>query len=498
MLIASIEVVGAVDPSLSNSGGGNWQYSREITVSENSGSTLTDYQVLLQLLDGNFPTTTSDGADIRFTDINGNELSYWIEKWDYPGKSASIWVKVPSIPANGKSTIKMYYGNPSASTSSNVETIREVDGVVGSWHFDEGSGSALKDSSGNGNDGEIYGATWVDGKYGKALSFDGVDDYVDLSSISSQTYPLTIEMWTKPDTTAPVGLFDSAPGQQYVIRNYLAGYIDWWDADPQVTLNLVADEWAHLVFIFWYNGNRQIDYYKNGVLQTSATGSTNSALAWTTFRLGNINSGKAGWYDGLIDEVRIYNRPLSDKEVLDLYNNYGYTRKNYPGKVLVRKYAFPEPTITLSNEKTESVIVSYVLTPTATSTSTATPIPTATPTSTATSTSTATPTPTATPTSTTTPTSTATSTPTATPTPTASPGEEGIIPTTTSVNGKLLQLMGVILIVSGLLFTALTSIKKDVSIEFGVSERNLKYVGGTGILLVIIGACILLKCSNLI
>ncbi|KAF5421224.1 MAG: hypothetical protein C5S45_03880, partial [Candidatus Methanocomedens sp.] len=62
----------------------------------------------------------------------------------------------------------------------------------------------------------------------------------------------------------------------------------------------------------------------------------------------------------------------------------------------------------------------------------------------------------------------------------------------------LLQLMGVILIVSGLLFTALTSIKKDVSIEFGVSERNLKYVGGTGILLVIIGACILLKCSNLI
>jgi len=189
------------------------------------------------------------------------------------------------------------------------------DGLVAQWHFDEGSGGIVADSSGNGNDGVIHGATWVEGKYGGALSFDGVDNYVDLSSIPSQTYPLTIAMWTKPDTSPPIGLFDSAHGQQYVIRNYLAGYIEWWNADPQVTLNLVADEWAHLVFIFWYDGNRHIDYYKNGVLQTSATGSTNSALAWTTFRLGNINSGTAGWYDGLIDEVSIYNRALNAEEV---------------------------------------------------------------------------------------------------------------------------------------------------------------------------------------
>jgi len=114
------------------------------------------------------------------------------------------------------------------------------------------------------------------------------------------------------------------------------------------------------------------------------------------------------------------------------------------------------------------------------------------------------PTTTATSTSTATPTSTATSTPTATPTSTttststASPGEGGIVPPPTSENRKLLELMGAILIISGLFFTAVTSIKKDVSIEFGVSERNLKYVGGTGVLLVIIGACILLRCYNLI
>ena len=63
--------------------------------------------------------------------------------------------------------------------------------------------------------------------------------------------------------------------------------------------------------------------------------------------------------------------------------------------------------------------------------------------------------------------------------------------TTTPVT--LVQIMGVILILAGLLFTALTTIKKDVIIEFGFTERTLKYVGSTGVLLVIIGAYILLK-----
>jgi hypothetical protein len=64
--------------------------------------------------------------------------------------------------------ILMLAGMP-ASVQAQNET-----GLVGEWHFD---GDA-KDSSGNGNDGTIYGATFVEGKFGKALSFDGVDDYV--------------------------------------------------------------------------------------------------------------------------------------------------------------------------------------------------------------------------------------------------------------------------------------------------------------------------------
>jgi hypothetical protein len=118
LIIASLAVTGDAVPSLSNSGGGSWQYQRDITIS-NIGGTLSDYQVLVSLTSGNFPTNAQNsGADIRFTDASGAELSYWIENWDYYSRTAKIWVKVTSI-ASGSTTIRMYYGNPSATSVSN-------------------------------------------------------------------------------------------------------------------------------------------------------------------------------------------------------------------------------------------------------------------------------------------------------------------------------------------------------------------------------------------
>ena len=53
--------------ALSNSGGGDWSYYKEITVKEKSGKSLTDYQVLVELNPSNFPVTAkSDGSDLRF------------------------------------------------------------------------------------------------------------------------------------------------------------------------------------------------------------------------------------------------------------------------------------------------------------------------------------------------------------------------------------------------------------------------------------------------
>ncbi|MCW3136374.1 MAG: DUF2341 domain-containing protein, partial [Canidatus Methanoxibalbensis ujae] len=81
---------------------------------------LTDYQVLVELnsTNFNFAHAQTNGEDIRFTDVEGNLLSYWIEEWDAVNETAKVWVKVPSIPANGTVEIWLYYGNGEVTDAS--------------------------------------------------------------------------------------------------------------------------------------------------------------------------------------------------------------------------------------------------------------------------------------------------------------------------------------------------------------------------------------------
>lgn len=103
----------------------SWQYRMLINVEENSNSNLTNYQVpiILNPKTFNYSKANVDGSDIRFTFYNSSnnnetELSYWIEKWNISNES-KIWVNVKRIPAGGTSTIYMYYGNPTANSTSN-------------------------------------------------------------------------------------------------------------------------------------------------------------------------------------------------------------------------------------------------------------------------------------------------------------------------------------------------------------------------------------------
>jgi len=113
LVIALVLSVGMAS-ALSNSDGGDWSYYKEITIKENSGKALSDYQVLVELNPSNFPDKAkSDGSDLRFAE-DGKELSYWIEDYDAGAKTAKIWVKVSSISANSEAKIKVYYGNEKA------------------------------------------------------------------------------------------------------------------------------------------------------------------------------------------------------------------------------------------------------------------------------------------------------------------------------------------------------------------------------------------------
>jgi PGF-CTERM protein/uncharacterized repeat protein (TIGR01451 family) len=134
VLVLSVGMASA----LSNSGGGDWGYYREVTIKENSGTALSDYQVLVVLNPSNFPDNAKyDGSDIRFAE-DGKEFSYWIENYDVGAKTAKIWVKVPRIPANGEAKIKMHYGNDKAGTVSDGDATFEL--------FDDFSGYSVDQS----------------------------------------------------------------------------------------------------------------------------------------------------------------------------------------------------------------------------------------------------------------------------------------------------------------------------------------------------------------
>jgi hypothetical protein len=120
----------------------SWAQRKPITLTEHSGSDLTQYQVKLSV---SYVTSKmkSDFSDMRFTANDGLSLiPFWIESYT-PSSSATVWVKVPSIPASGSATIYMYYGNPSAASASNGTATFEF--------FDDFSGSTLNSNKWNEN-----------------------------------------------------------------------------------------------------------------------------------------------------------------------------------------------------------------------------------------------------------------------------------------------------------------------------------------------------------
>ncbi|GIW65628.1 MAG: hypothetical protein KatS3mg094_147 [Candidatus Parcubacteria bacterium] len=196
-----------------------------------------------------------------------------------------------------------------------------TDGLMGYWPFDEISGNIAKDYSGNVNNAIIFNdPQLVDGKVGKALSFDGVNDYLQIPSSSSLNLPgnkESIFLWIKHNSNYILG-------QSYRWNRRLFS-TNWTFYDSNNSIYYVRngnpnDNLYHLV------GYTVLDTivktYKDGKFVTSTTRSVNAiGPASSYWWLGRVCSGSSCnlYYSGIIDEVRIYNRALSDQEIKALY-----------------------------------------------------------------------------------------------------------------------------------------------------------------------------------
>jgi len=212
----------------------------------------------------------------------------------------------------------------------------QTSGLVAHWSFDEGTGTTVTDSTGNGHTGTINGASWKSGTdciSGSCLSFDGADDYVDMGSDTSldNLGPLTYAAWIKSDVRATqiilskagpnpwspsIEFYLSSASPEFRVRGNSQGLKRYADFGA-----LTPTDWNHIVLTWDGSVNAaNVHIYINGVETTYRTTQDGTDIYDSTGKdmyIGSIEN-VASPFDGLIDDVRIYNIVLSNSEIADL------------------------------------------------------------------------------------------------------------------------------------------------------------------------------------
>ncbi|GEM_PF-3060405 len=203
---------------------------------------------------------------------------------------------------------------------------------VGRWHFEEGEGLVARDNSPNSNHGTLKNmdpsSSWVEGRIGKGLAFDGVDDYIKVEEGSGLdiTGPLTVEVWFKPED---INSWQSlVANDQWKVGGYAVrignkrAYFIYNIAGAQQSVITPPDSitetgrWYHVVGVL--DGTRE-HIYLNGVEVNNEPGQTPESSAYNVVIGAGTPSGGFYQFKGVIDEVRIYNRALSADEVYEHY-----------------------------------------------------------------------------------------------------------------------------------------------------------------------------------
>lgn len=204
------------------------------------------------------------------------------------------------------------------------------------WTFNEGTGSSANDQTSNANHGTVQGASWVNGKVGKALQFDGADDYVEIPHSDSLNLnsAMTIAAWVKPtslctDNNAIVQK-DSSYGLK-IKRDKPLGFI--WSAyeDHVAEEVLYPNNWFHLAGTF-ENGEHRV--YIDGVLVSQGT-DTMSTIPTANMPLYIGKGSYSCNFAGIIDEVYLYNRALTGSEIKSLCGNCSYSLPVAPSNLQV-------------------------------------------------------------------------------------------------------------------------------------------------------------------
>jgi hypothetical protein len=333
--------------ALTGAGGGEWNYSSTLYIQENSGADLSGYQVNILLDSSNFDFTQADsrGKDIRLESA-GMQLSHWVEFWDTGTATASVWVKVPSLKANDRSEIKLYYGNPLAEDVSNgastfelFDDFSESRLAFGAWETNTNGGGQIGFSSGVCN-------LLVPAKHPNGFAvIKSKKDFPINSSLVVKRKKVT----TGEDTRGPIleqGFVDArSETRSWVLMQTELNneaFVTWtmkndkdnirynpWDLSD---VNVQHDVW-YISETAWYQEGDEVNkasWFKNGVRDP---------------RMDIVSTEEKPYVPG--SNMKVF---LKSNTYVDGSPNTGYMSIDY---LFVRKYTSQKPTVSFSAMQTE-------------------------------------------------------------------------------------------------------------------------------------------------
>lgn len=286
--------------------------------SYNPSDTNNDIYLLPTSIEISSVSLTNGAVDAVFTRLLGTTTAYGT-------------ITLRSLRNSSTKTITILQsGNISSAPSINVPTA----GLTAYWQFDEGSGSIANDSSGNNNHGSLLNmnlaTSWVAGKIGQALLFDGNDDYISVPASVSLNIAggITVALWVRPSVNS--SSFHNSWNYFIYQRNPLKYEIGYYNTggprfkpynesgtnfDFSASTALTANTWYHMAFV--RNGSF-LGIYIDGALADSRNDFTGDLRSSTEVRIGGAGSNNSAFI-GTVDDVRIYNRALTTSEIQQLY-----------------------------------------------------------------------------------------------------------------------------------------------------------------------------------
>jgi PKD repeat protein len=272
------------------------------------------------------PTVGSAPVQVAFTDTSTGSVTSW--RWTF-GNGATSTSRNPTYTYQtpGTYTVSLTAtgsGGSNTVTKTGLVTVHRS-GLVAAYNFNEGSGTRLNDVSGRGNHGTISGATWTtSGRYGRALFFDGTNDWVTVNDSSSLDLSsgMTLEAWVYPTRTptsrTTVLLKEQPSNLAYALyagssSNRPMGYV-YNSSSQGLSGNsaLPLNTWTHIATT--YNGST-LRLYVNGSQVSSRSVSGSIIRTSRSLRIGGNAIWSNEFFRGRIDEVRIYNRALSSSDI---------------------------------------------------------------------------------------------------------------------------------------------------------------------------------------